>query len=42
MTINIGDTFTTAKSGYTGIVTDIIQRNGRTVIELDGSRYTTL
>jgi hypothetical protein len=42
MTINIGDTFTTAKSGYTGIVTDIIQRNGRTVLELDGSRYTTL
>jgi hypothetical protein len=43
-TINIGDTFTTQKSGYTGIVTDIISpaENGHTVLELDGMRYTTL
>lgn len=42
MTITVGDTFTTRKSGYTGIVTDIIERNGRVVLELDGERYTTL
>lgn len=42
MTIEIGSSFTTRKSGYTGIVTDIIERNGRTVLELDGQRYTTL
>lgn len=38
----IGDTYTTAKSGYTGTITDIIERNGRTVIELDGKRFTTI
>ena len=39
---SIGDTYTTAKSGYTGKITDIIERNGRIVFELDSQRYTTL
>ena len=34
--MEIGQTYTTAKSGYTGTITDIIFRNGRTVLELDG------
>lgn len=42
MTITVGDTYTTAKSKYTGTVTDIIERNGRWVLELDGERYTTI
>ena len=45
MKVEIGQAFTTQKSGYTGIVTDIISpaENGHTVIELDdGARYTTL
>jgi len=41
-TFNLGDTFTTSKSGYVGGITDVIERNGRTVLELDGSRYTTV
>ena len=41
--ISIGDSYTTAKSGYVGIVTDLIERNGRVVVELDsGARYSTL
>jgi hypothetical protein len=40
---HIGDTYTTAKSGYTGQITDIIHRNGRIVLEMDsGLHYTTL
>ena len=40
---SIGDIYTTAKSGYTGTITDIIERNGRIVFEMDsGKRYTTL
>jgi hypothetical protein len=39
---SIGDLYTTAKSGYTGHITDIIHRNGRIVLELDSQRYTTL
>jgi len=39
---NVGDMYTTAKSGYTGVITDIIERNGRIVFELDSERYTTL
>ena len=43
MKVEIGQAFTTQKSGYTGIVTDIIPMNGNTVVELDnGDRYTTL
>ncbi len=42
MAIAIGDTYTTAKSGFVGTVTDIIQRNGRTVVELNGERYSTI
>ena len=44
-TLTIGDTFTTRKSGYVGVITDIIDPadNGHTVLELDnGMRYTTL
>lgn len=40
--MNIGDTYTTSKSGYTGVITDIIERNGRTVVELDNERYSTV
>jgi hypothetical protein len=41
--VEIGQEFVTRKSGYTGVVTDIIpQPNGNTVLELDNSRYTTL
>ena len=39
---SVGDMYTTAKSGYTGVITDIIERNGRIVFELDSERYTTL
>ena len=45
MKVEIGQQFTTLKSGYTGVVTDIISpaENGHTVLELDnGARYTTL
>jgi hypothetical protein len=44
-TLTIGETFTTRKSGYVGVITDIIDPadNGHTVLELDnGMRYTTL
>jgi hypothetical protein len=44
-TVEIGQEFTTKKSGYTGVVTAIIAPadNGHTVLELDnGMRYTTL
>ena len=44
-TLTIGDTFTTMKSGYVGVITNIIDPadNGHTVLELDnGMRYTTL
>lgn len=41
-TLTVGDTYTTAKSGYTGTITDIIERNGRVVLELDGERFTTV
>jgi hypothetical protein len=41
--LSIGDTYKTTQSGYVGIITDIIPRNGRVVIELDsGARYSTL
>jgi hypothetical protein len=40
--IAVGETFTTNKSGYVGVITDVIERNGRTVLELDGSRFTTV
>lgn len=43
MDIQIGDAYKTAKSGFVGIVTDIVQRNGRTVVELNsGERYSTI
>ena len=44
-TLNIGDMFTTQKSGYVGRINDIISpaENGHTVLQLDdGARYTTL
>ena len=40
---SIGDLYTTAKSGYTGRITDIVHRNGRIVFEMDsGAHYTTV
>ena len=40
--MEIGQIYRTAKSGYVGTITDIIFRNGRYVLELDGERYTTV
>lgn len=43
--IKIGDTFTTRKSQVTGVVREVHERNGQTVLLLDtpdGERYTTV
>lgn len=34
-TINVGDTYTTTKSHITGVVKEILDRNGRIVLRLD-------
>ena len=44
-TYNVGDTFTTQKSGITGTITEIVpQDNGNTAVKLDvngSERWTT-
>lgn len=46
MTLTIGDTFTTRKSGVTGVIREIHEKaNGHYVLLLDtdeGERYTTV
>lgn len=46
MKISVGDTFTTRKSGVTGVIREIHEKDsGRVVLLLDtedGERYTTI